>query len=191
MRALITGLAFSLCLCAAAAQNAPFAKVVIPLIVENSHHKPVTGLTRESLGISEHKVPVADFALISAASFPLQLGIVIDASGSERSYDLDKFLVAARDFAQGAMRLPEDRVFFMEFDSKPRSTPWLRAELAGVPTKVTGTGGTALYDAISAACNQKMGEPDSNKPTRRVLIVISDGGQLESCHPRPRNSRGG
>lgn len=57
-----------------------------------------------------------------------------------------------------------------------KSTPWLKAEdLASLPTKVTGNGGTALYDAILAACNDRMGAPDWNKLTRRVLVVISDG----------------
>jgi hypothetical protein len=103
MRAVINVLASTLFACAALAQPAPSQKVVFPLIVEDSSHQAVTGLTRESLAISEHKTSITEFKLVQAANLPLQLGIVIDTSKSEHSYDLEKFVIATGDFAKNAM----------------------------------------------------------------------------------------
>jgi len=36
-------------------------------------------------------------------------------------------------------------------------------------------GGTALYDALVMACKQRMGPRNWQKPTRRILVVLSDG----------------
>ncbi len=123
------------------AQELSAPKVAIPLIANGSRHKP-TGITVESLVITDQKTTVAGASLLRGADLPV----------------------------------PEDRVFFLQFDARPQATEWLRKDqLQGTTIKVAIGGGTALYDALAMACQQRMGPRDWTKPTRRVLLLISDG----------------
>jgi VWFA-related protein len=166
------------------AQNAPAPKVLIPLLVKDSHNRPVSGLTAESLVISDHKTAVADFSLLRAAELPLDLGIVIDTSKSQRYTTLPEALKGAKDFVNNVIRAGNDRVFFLTFSDKPEATNWLKKEdLAGVSINVTFGRGTALYDSIAFACKQRVGPPDRQHPSRRVLVLISDGEDNASNMP--------
>jgi Ca-activated chloride channel homolog len=58
--------------------------------------------------------------------------------------------------------------------------PWLDwAGIERVPSQLGVGGGTALFDSIVAAL-ARMGEPDWNRPIRRMLVVISDGEDNQS-----------
>lgn len=124
---------------------------------------------------------------------PLELGILIDTSRSQRDAHLDDVLKAAKEFVNDMIRGPEDRVFFLTFDVTSHATGWLKKEqLQDATLKVEIGGGTcplpvprfacatALYDAIGIACKQRMGARDSLKATRRVLLLISDGQNNQS-----------
>src|ERR1700690_598223 len=162
-------------------QSTPAPKALIPLLAQDSHHQPIAGLTPTSLVISEDKVPVTEVSLLHGADMPLELGLVVDTSNSEHSSNLDEILKAAVAFATDAVRGPEDRVFFLTFDVTPAATAWLNKEqLAGFSFNLRVGGGTALYDAVAAACKERMGPRDASKPTRRILVVISDGDDNQS-----------
>ncbi len=166
------------------AQNAPAPKVLIPLLVRDSHNRPVSGLTAKSLVISDHKTPVDDFSLLRAAELPLDLGVVIDTSASQRYTTLPEALKGAKEFVNNVIGAENDRVFFLTFSDKPEATSWLKKEdLAGVSINVTFGRGTALYDSIAFACKQRLGLPDRQGPSRRVMILISDGEDNASNRP--------
>lgn len=157
----------ALCVCCERAQGVLSTRITVPVLIQNSQHQSVVGLTRESLVISEHKIPITDFIVLPTANLPLQLGILLDVSGSEHGNNPQILFTVARDFAEDVLRSPEDRAFFGAFDAKLAVTPWLsREETQRLSPEVKVGGGTALYDSIVAAC-ERMGEPDSNKPTRR------------------------
>ena len=157
------------------AQELSAPKVAIPLIANGSRHKP-TGITVESLVITDQKTTVAGASLLRGADLPVELGILIDVSKSQRDVHLDDILKATKQFVDESIRGPEDRVFFLQFDARPQATEWLRKDqLQGTTIKVAIGGGTALYDALAMACQQRMGPRDWTKPTRRVLLLISDG----------------
>ena len=157
------------------AQEPPVPRVAIPLIVKGSHHRPIN-LAVESLVISDQKTPVAGANLLRGADLPLELGVLIDASNSQRSADLDDILKATKQFVDAAISGPEDRVFFLKFEATPQATGWLKREqLQGTTLKVGIRGGTALYDALAMASKERMGPRDWHKPTRRVLVLVSDG----------------
>jgi len=158
------------------AQGQGRATVWFPLLVEDSHHKAVVDLTSESLVVTEHKIPATNVRLLRGTDLDLAIGIVIDTSRSQAQNDLRSFVSAAKAFAQDTIRRSSDRAFFMTFDITPQVTPWLAQErLSGALNSVGVGGGTALYDAIAAACKQYGAPNDWAKPTRRVLVVISDG----------------
>jgi len=159
------------------AENGASPKVLIPLIVTDSHQRLVSGLTPASLLISEQKTLVTEVSLLHGADLPLELGLVIDTSSSaQNDGNFKEILGGAKDFVNDIVRGPEDRIFFLTFATKTEATGWLKKEqLGGVSLNVKMGGGTALYDSVAIACRERMGARDWNKPTRRVLIVISDG----------------
>jgi len=159
----------------AAAQEPVSPKVSMPLIAIGAHHRP-TSVTIESLVITDQKMPVKGASLLRGADLPLELGIMIDASKSQADAYLDEILKAMKQFVDSALRNPQDRVFFLEFQTTSRATEWLNKEQSQAMTVKVGTGGgTALYDALAMACKQRMGPRDWHKPTRRILVLISDG----------------
>ena len=89
----------------AAAQESAAPRVAIPLIVSDSHHRP-TSVTVESLVITDQKTPVTGASLVRGADLPVELGVLIDASGSQRSADLADILKAARQFSAQIIRAP-------------------------------------------------------------------------------------
>jgi VWFA-related protein len=161
----------------ASAENGASPKVLIPLIVTDSHQRLVSGLTPASLLISEQKTLVTEVSLLHGPDLPLELGLVIDTSSSaQNDGNFKEILGGAKDFVNDIVRGPEDRIFFLTFATKTEATGWLKKEqLGGVSLNVKMGGGTVLYDSVAIACRERMGARDWNKPTRRVLIVISDG----------------
>jgi Ca-activated chloride channel family protein len=158
-----------------AAQESAAPMVAIPLIATDSQHRP-TSLTVESLVITDQNTPVTGASLVRGADLPLELGLLVDVSSSQRSAELDDILKAAKQFVSDSVRGPDDRVFLLDFDLTPRATKWLTKEQSQTTgLKVRIGGATALYDALAMASKQRMGPRDWQKPTRRVLVLISDG----------------
>lgn len=157
------------------AQESVAPKTAIPLVVSDAHHRP-TSLSVESLVITDQKMAVTGANLLRAADLPLELGVLIDASGSQRSADLASILKAAKQFVSEVIQGPNDRAFILQFATTPQATGWLtREQLQAVNVKVSMGGGTALYDAIAMACKERMGPVNRQRPTRRILVLISDG----------------
>lgn len=165
----------------AVAQESAAPMVAIPLTASDSHHRP-TSLTVESLVITDEGTPITGANLARGADLPVELGLLIDDSNSQRFAELSDILKAARQFVSNSIRGPEDRVFLLDFDTTPRATKWLTREQLQTTTGLTIRvgGATALYDALGMACKERMGPRDWQKPTRRVLVLISDGEDNQS-----------
>src|SRR5258708_33708431 len=86
------------------AQNASTPKVLISLLVRDSHNRPIGGLNATSLVIRDQKKSVVDFTLTPAADLPLELGILIDTSASQRGTPLPEALKAAKEFVNTVVR---------------------------------------------------------------------------------------
>ncbi len=113
---------------------------------------------------------------------PVTVGLVVDHSGSMRR-KLTEVIAAARTFVQSSH--PEDRMFVVNFNERvtlglPDATPFtnrsdlLEAAISNTPA----LGMTALYDAIVEA-QKRLHAATTEK---KVLIVISDGGDNASAH---------
>lgn len=145
------------------AQESAAPRVAIPLVAIGSHHRP-TSVTVELLGITDQKTPVAGASLLRGADLPLELGVLIDTSNSQREGLLGDILKVMNRFVADTIRGPDDRVFFLNFESTPKATGWLKKEQLRtfiIPIRIGG--GTALYDALAMACKQRMGERDWRK----------------------------
>lgn len=157
-------------------QGVAAPKALIPLVVTDSHHRLVSELTSASVVMTDDKTAVTQLNLMNGASLPLELGILIDASNSERDGSLKEIIAGAKVLVKNLVRGPEDRIFFLTFAIESQATGWLRKEqLAGVSINLKLGGATALYDAVAMACKERMGPRDWSHPTRRILVVISDG----------------
>jgi VWFA-related protein len=113
---------------------------------------------------------------------PVTVGLVVDHSGSMRP-KLTDVIAAARTFAQASS--PEDQMFVVNFNEKVTlglagATRFTNQsdELAHAVSNTPATGKTALYDAVvEAHQGLKAGSRE-----KKVLIVISDGGDNASAH---------
>jgi Ca-activated chloride channel family protein len=113
---------------------------------------------------------------------PVTVGLVIDHSGSMRR-KLAHVTAAARTFVQSSNS--EDQMFVVNFNEKvtlglPDAIPFTDRpdELAAAISNAPVEGQTALYDAIVNA-HQRL---QAGNRDRKVLIVISDGGDNASSH---------
>lgn len=124
-------------------------------------------------------------SLFQHEDVPVTVGLVIDHSASMAS-KLPDVIEAARTFARSSN--PEDQMFVVNFNERvtlglPGGIGFTnRADaLEGAIVKTRATGQTALYDAVIAGLEQSR----SGDPEKKVLIVISDGGDNASAHGLP------
>ena len=116
---------------------------------------------------------------------PVTVGLVVDHSGSMREKIAD-VIAAARTFVQSSSS--EDQMFVVNFNEHvtpglPDSVPFSDRpdELARAIANAPVSGMTALYDAVFDARRRlKAGTRE-----KKVLIVISDGGDNASTHTLP------
>src|SRR5579864_4750208 len=158
--------------------------VVLRATVRDGKGAPVAGLGKEDFQVLEDKVP-QQIEFFSHEDVPVTVGLVIDNSGSMRSKRSD-VINAALAFARSSN--PEDQVFVVNFNEHvlmglPSNVPFTsnQQQLETALSKNKADGLTALYDAIAVALEQlKKGKWD-----KKVLIVISDGGDNASRHTLP------
>ena len=141
----------------------------------------LAGLATEDFQVYEDGVlqPIKYF---SHEDIPVTVGLVVDNSGSMKPKRAD-VIAAAVVFARSSN--PEDQMFVVNFNEKvsfglPDKMPFTdqAVELQVALSGIVADGETALYDAIAVALEHlKKGNRD-----KKVLIVISDGGDNASQH---------
>jgi Ca-activated chloride channel family protein len=132
----------------------------------------VTNLTREDFTILEdnQKQEIKNFS--REMNLPLTLGLLIDTSQSVAP-KLKFEQEAATSFFHSVLR-DKDRAMLLEFDSGVT----LVQDFTNDPNKLAkqiktlkAAGGTALYDAIYLACDEKL----IRETGRKAIIIVSDG----------------
>ncbi len=150
-------------------------RVLVPVTVLDWNDRPFPGLTKNSFHIYENGVSQDVLDLISEDA-PIALGIVFDKSHSMKQ-DFEQVREAVRSFVQAGA--PEDELFLLAFnDDAAMVCPPNCAvrEVGRAVTTLTAEGVTALFDAIYLALN----ELRHARLPRRVLLVVSDGGENSS-----------
>ena len=132
--------------------------------------------------LDDHKPPQAIVNFRRETDLPLELGLLVDTSGSVHSrFDFEQ--EAAVSFLQHTLRANFDRAFVMGFNSHSQVTQEFTDNVQLLETGVKSLrngGGTAMYDAIYRACREKLGKDRSDHPVRRAIIVVSDGEDNQS-----------
>jgi VWFA-related protein len=155
--------------------------VLLNASVRDAKGQFATGLREQDFTIYEDGIRQS-VRLFQHEDIPVTVGLVVDHSGSMRP-KLRDVITAARTFVQASS--PEDQMFVVNFNEKvslglPDSLPLSNRpeDLADAIANAPTTGMTALYDAVFQARRQlQTGTRD-----KKVLIVISDGGDNASRH---------
>jgi len=161
--------------------NVTVDEVVLRATAQDHRGILVSGLGKDDFQVYEGGV-LQQIRYFSHEDIPVTVGLVIDNSGSMRPKRSD-VIAAALAFARSSN--PQDQMFVVNFNEKisfglPDNRPFTDqvAQLEVALSRVKADGETALYDALAAALEHlKKGNRD-----KKVLIVISDGGDNASKH---------
>ena len=150
-------------------------EVLVPVAVNDTLNRPVSGLEQENFRVFDDKVE-QKITSFSMEDEPVAVGLVFDTSESMGGFEREE-RAAANEFFKTAN--PEDEFALVEFDSAPR----LVVPVTPDPAKVTyqllfthAKGSTALLDAVFLGLHEIK---KSNKK-RKALVVITDGGENNS-----------
>lgn len=155
--------------------------VVLPVAVLDKAGHPVSGLDEKDFTIYEDGVP-QKIQVFDHTDIPVAVGLVIDNSTSmvpKRS----EVIAAAMDLAESSN--PQDQIFVIHFHDRVVFGLKLGEaftndieELRTAVSRNAGLGKTSLYDAVVAGLEHVQ----QSDLTKRVLVVVSDGGDNASRH---------
>jgi VWFA-related protein len=150
---------------------------VLLFFTATDHGRSVSNLTRNDVVIhDDRKPPSAILEFRTESELPLRLGLLIDTSVSIT----DRFTfeqVAASNFLQRVLTGKNDLAFVAGFSNSVLLVQDFTGDVSQASRELRQlvlVGGTAIWDAISFAAD-KLAENKEEKPTARVLVVISDG----------------
>lgn len=149
--------------------------VLVPVTVTDRNGKTVTGLQPEHFSITDNSAP-REIISFGRTNTPIALGVVMDLSAS-----MQRKLPWAVGAAQTVIRNldPEDAGYLVTFDRVPQVRVGFTRETGTIAQNLLfprAEGNTALYDAIHLGLQQGR----QSKGMRRVLLVVSDGGDNRS-----------
>jgi VWFA-related protein len=158
-------------------------EVNVLFIATDRHGKFVRNLNQADFSIlDDHKPPQSIENFRRETDLPLQLGLLVDTSGSVHGrFDFEQ--QAAIDFMQHTLRANFDKAFVMGFNGHSQVTQDFTDNVQLLSTgvhRLHDGGGTALYDAIYRACKDKLIKGHEEHPVRRAIVVVSDGEDNQS-----------
>ena len=131
----------------------------------------VKGLAKEDFAIQEDGRPQTMTGFEVAENLPLNIGLVIDSSGSMEK-GMPFVREACSELFKGLMR-PKDQGFVLEFRDQPKFLQELTSDTASLQRAsrdLRAQGATALYDAVILGLYQFR-----TLQGRKALVVVTDG----------------
>jgi VWFA-related protein len=160
-------------------------EVNVLFIAMDKHGKFVRNLGRDDFTIlDDNKPPQTIVNFVQQTDLPLQLGLLVDTSGSVHGrfqFEQD----AAIGFLQHTIRANFDSAFVTGFNTRSHVVQDFTDNVSLLATgvqRLENGGGTALYDAVYSACKDKLLKDGSDRPVRRALVIVSDGEDNYSDH---------
>ena len=162
-------------------------EVNVLFIATDRHGKFVRNLNQNDFSIFDDHKPVQSILNFHPETdLPIELGLLMDVSGSVQGrFGFEK--EAATGFLQHIIRPGYDRAFVVGFNKESRLTQDFTDKvplLAAGVQRLSNGGGTALYDAIYKACQEKLLRDTSDHPIRKAIVILSDGEDNQSEHTR-------
>jgi VWFA-related protein len=160
--------------------------VNVPFSALNKRGMPVIDLNQEDFQIFEDGVEQKIVHFERETSAPLRIGVIVDTSNTARrqlQYEKD----AATEFVFMVLRNggTNNQVFLQTFDATSSIIQDFTNDPDVLNEKIQNLkagGGKALYDAIYFACMEKMRKSGPAEEVRRILVVLSDGLDVQSQH---------
>jgi len=160
--------------------------VNIPVTAVNKRGQQVIDLNKEDFKVYEDGVEQTISTFERETNTPLRVGLIVDTSNSARP-KLPFEKESASEFVFQVLRNggTKNQVFLQTFDA----TSSIIQDFTNDPDllndkiqELKSGGGKALYDAIYSACRDKMLNTGPPEEMRRILIVMSDGLDVQSQH---------
>jgi VWFA-related protein len=161
-------------------------RVNLLFTVTDKKGKFVTDLTKDDFQVIDAKKPQVIQEFNAESDLPLRLAILVDTSNSIR----DRFRFeqeAASEFLKSVIKTDQDKAMVVSFDTQPELVSDLVDDTDKLEQAIHSLrpgGGTALYDAIYYACNEKLGKEQPKSKFRRAIVVLSDGDDNNSRYTR-------
>jgi VWFA-related protein len=158
-------------------------EVNVVFTVTDKHGHYVRNLKQSDFQILDDGKPVAAISSFhSETDLPLRVGLMVDASNSVR--ERFKFeQQSAIEFLSQTIRPRYDQAFVIGFDVTPEVTQDFTDDTEALSRGVRSLrpgGGTALFDALYFACRDKLAKIQTTTPTRKAIILLSDGDDNQS-----------
>lgn len=162
-------------------------EVNVLFIATDKHGKFVRDLGQADFSIlDDHKPPQSIVNFRRETDLPLHMGLLVDVSGSVHSrFNFEQ--EAAISFLQHTVRAGFDKAFVVGFNQQSQMTQDFTDNvqlLSDGIHRLNDGGGTALYDAIYRACKDKFLKDRPDHPTRKAIVVVSDGEDNQSEYSR-------
>jgi Ca-activated chloride channel homolog len=158
--------------------------VLVPAVVTDERNRPVLGLQKDDFSLYEgdEQRQIQSF---SAEDSPISIGLILDLSNSMRStIEIERQALA--EFFKNAN--PEDDYFAIAVSQRPELLADASGSIETIQAKLataTPGGYTALLDAIHLGVSKLR----SARYQRRVLLIISDGGDNASRYTTEETKR--
>ncbi len=152
--------------------------VAISAVVKSKDGEPKTGLTKDDFVLKQDgkEVPIHYFS--QGSDLPLTIALMVDTSGSQRTFIGDESLASDVFFATMLGR-KEDRAMLVEFGNSVRvlqgmtnSASALHLALSGLSPHAAVVGGTLLNDAIYVVAKDVL----AKETGRKAMVILTDGG---------------
>jgi Ca-activated chloride channel family protein len=170
--------------------------VNLPFTARDARGQLLLSLTKDDLEVLEDGVPQTITHFSKSGASPLTLGLIADASGSQKDF-LKDHRRDLRDFLKNVAQ-PSDQAFLVCFGNHIRLVSPPSGQMDQITTRLQQfekakdldvfprigprehrVAGTAFYDAIVHATNEILTKTDTG---RRAIIVFSDGEDNSSAH---------
>lgn len=153
-------------------------EVNVVFTVTDKHNHYVKDLKAADLKVLDDEKPIEALRSFRRESdLPLQVGLLIDASGSIR--ERFKFeQESAIEFLNETIRPHFDKSFILGFDSSLELTQDFTdstERLSKAIRSLRPGNATRLYDALFYACREKLLNSAQDDSVRRAIILVSDG----------------
>ena len=160
--------------------------VSVPVSVLDKRGLPVIDLSQNDFRVYENGKLQTIKYFIREPLPPLRIGLILDTSNSVRpQMPFEKDAASQFVFDMLEVRASKNLIFLQTFDATSSVVQDFTDDPEVLNDKIRGLkagGGKALYDAIYYACKEKMLNSGSPEQLRRVLVVVSDGIDVQSHH---------
>ena len=158
--------------------------VEISAVVTSKDGKLRSGLTKDDFLLKQDGKDEPIHYFSQGSELPLTIALMVDTSGSQRTFIGDESL-ASDIFFETMLGRPQDRAMLVQFDAKVQqlrgltsSADALHLALLGLSSHPATAGGTLLHDAIYTVAKDAL----AREPGRKAMVILTDGGDNGSRH---------